>query len=218
MPLLLEPRDVSITYLAEFKEPQIEQVREDSRITLAQKLITKFNLRLNDIKYDVASISDKYVKFSKFYGRTFLDVSFGLEQIFATLNNPSELRQIKEIFFPVFDLFEGFPIKSQRFGIQQQCSTKEDFGAFIGKLSPYSPLYLKDVISGRGITYHLNLKEDNLAAFVTVSDSLFIDKGAFVFVQFDFSPNKYDPQKTFELAQTHFNFILKGLDLSVLEA
>lgn len=215
MPLLLDPADISITYLAEFKEPQINQIKEDSRISLAQKLTTNFNLRLNDLKYDVASISDKYVRFSKFIDRTFFDVSFGLEQILVTLNNPADLAQIKRMFGLLFELFDGFPIKSQRFIVQQQCRTKEDFQGFIQKLGPYSPDKLQNFISGRGITYHLRFKEHNLAAFITVSDSLIIDKGVFFFIQLDFSPNKYDPHTTFQVAEEHFNLLLKGLDLSI---
>ena len=215
MPLLLEPADISITYLAEFKEPQINQLKEDSRFSLAQKLTTNFNLKLNDLKYDVVSISDKFVRFSKFIDRTFFDVSFGLEQILVTLNNPADLAQLKKIFGLLFDLFEGFPIKSQRFIIQLQSSTKGDFKGLIQKLSPYSPDKLQNFISGRGISYHLGFNEHNLVAFITVGDSLIIDKGVFLYVQLDFSPNKYDPHKTLEVAKDHFDFLVKGLDLSV---
>lgn len=216
MPLLLEPAEVSITYLAEFKEPQINQIKEDSRISLAQKLTANFNLKLNDLKYDVASISDKYVRFSKFIDRTFFDVSFGLEQILATLNNPANLALIKKMFGSLFELFEGFPIKSQRYIVQQQSSTKGDFKGFIQKLNSYSPDKLQNFISGRGISYHLRFKEHDLAAFITLSDSLIIENGVFLYVQLDFAPNKYDPRKTFEIAENHFDVLLKGLDLSVL--
>jgi len=215
MPLLLEPAEISITYLAEFKEPQLNLIKEDSRIRLAKQLTTNFGLKLNDLKYDAASVSDRFVKFSKFFGPTFFDVSFGLEQVLAALNNPGDVAHIRKIFTLLFDVLGEVPIKSQRIIVQQQCSTKGDFKGLLQKLSPHSPDQLEKFISGRGITYHLRFGEHNLAAFVTVADSLMIDKGAFIYVQLDFAPNKYDPHKTLEVAEGHFDFLLRGLDLSV---
>jgi hypothetical protein len=215
MPLLLQPTDISINYFAEFKEPQLSQLKEDSRISLAQKLTTKFDLRLSDLKYDPASISDKFVRFSKLINRTFFDVSFGLEQISATLNNPADIGQVEKLFGLLFELFEGIPIKLQRYIVQQQSTTEGDTKAFLQKLIPYSPDKLQNFISGRGVTYQLLFQDHNLSVFITVSDSIILEKGIFLYVQLDFSPNKYDPYETFQLAKERYNFMLKELDLSV---
>jgi hypothetical protein len=48
-----------------------------------------------------------------------------------------------------------------------------------------------------------------------VSDSIILEKGIFVFVQFEFSPNKYTPNESAQVARDQFNFVLKELDLSI---
>lgn len=214
MPLILEPADISINYFAAFKEPQLNQIKEESRINLVKKLTTNFNLRLSDLKIDPVSISDKFVKFSKFINRTFFDVSFGLEQILATLSNPVDMEQVEKLFCSLFEIIEGVPIELQRFVLQQQSTTKGDSKAFLQKLTPYTPDKFNNLIVGKGITYHFLFQEFNLKGFVTVSDSIILEKGIFLYVQFDFSPNKYTPNESFQLARDQFNFILKELDLS----
>ncbi len=215
MPLILEVVDISINYFAAFKEPQLNQIKEESRINLFKKLTTNFDLRLSDLKIDPTSISDKFVKFSKLINRTFFDVSFGLEQISATLSNPVNMEQAEKLFGLLFEIIGEAPIELQRFVIQAQSTTKEDSRAFLQKLTPYTPDKFNNLIAGKGITYHLLFKEFNLKGFVTVSDSIILEKGIFVFVQFEFSPNKYTPNESSQVARDQFNFILKELDLSV---
>ena len=215
MPLILELLDISINYFAAFKEPQFNQIREESRINLVKKLMKNFDLKLSDLRIDTTSIFDKYFKFSKFINRTFFDVSFGLEQISATLNNPVNIEQVEKLFGSLFEIIEEAPIELQRFVIQAQSTTKEDSKAFLQKLTPYTPDKFNNLIAGKGITYHLLFKEFNLKGFVTVSDSIILEKGIFVFIQFEFSPNKYTPSESAQVARDQFNFTLKELDLSV---
>jgi len=215
MPLILEFVDISINYFAAFKEPQLNQIKEESKINLVKKLTTNFDLRLNDLKFDWLSISDKLVKFSKLIDRTFFDVSFGLEEISATLSNPVNMEQVEKLFGSLFEIIEEVPIKLQRFVIQAQSTTKGDRKAFLQKLTPYTPDKFSNLVAGKGITYHLLFDEFSLKGFVTVSDSIILEKGIFVFVQFEFSPNKYTPNEASQVAKDQFNFILKELDLSV---
>jgi hypothetical protein len=215
MPLVLEFVDISINYFAAFKEPQLNQIKEESRINLVKKLTTNFGLRLSDLKFDPNSVSDKFVKFSKLINRTFFDVSLGLEQISATLSNPVNMEQVEKLFSSLFEIIEEAPIELQRFVIQAQSTTKGDSKTFLQKLTPYIPDKFNNLIAGKGITYHLVFQEFNLKGFVTVSDSIILEKGIFVFVQFEFSPNKYTPNESSQVARDQFNFILKELDLSV---
>jgi hypothetical protein len=215
MPLILEFVDISINYFAAFKEPQLDQIKEESKINLVKKLTTNFDLRLKDLKFDWLSISDKLVKFSKLIDRTFFDVSFGLEEISATLANPVNMEQVEKLFGSLFEIIEEVPIKLQRFVIQAQSTTKGDSKAFLQKLTPYTPDKFSNLMAGKGITYHLLFNEFSLKGFVTVSDSIILEKGIFVFVQFEFSPNKYTPNQATQVAKDQFNFILKELDLSV---
>jgi len=215
MPLILELVDISINYFAAFKEPQLEQIKEESRINLVKKLTKNFDLRLSDLKFDPNSISDKFIKFSKLINRTFFEASFGLEQISATLSNPVNMEQVEKLFGSLFEIIGETPIASQRFVIQAQSTTKGDSKAFLQKLTPYTPDKFNNLIAGKGITYHLLFKEFNLKGFVTVSDSIILEKGIFMFVQFEFSPNKCTPNESAQVARGQFNFILKELDLSV---
>ena len=215
MPLILEPADLSIEYFAAYKEPQLNQIKEESRINLFKKLTTNFNLKLRDLTIDPTSISDKYVKFSKLIGRTFFDVSFGVEQISATLRNPVNVEQVEKQFGSLFEIIEEIPIELQRFVIQAQSNTKGDSKAFLQKLTPHTPEEFNNLIAGKGITYHLLFREFNLKGFVTVSDSIILEKGIFLFVQFEFSPNKYTPNESSQIAKDQFNFMLKELDLTI---
>jgi hypothetical protein len=215
MPLILEPADLSISYFAEFKEPQINQIKEESRIDLIKKLTTNFKLKLSDLKFDLNSVSDKFVKFSKLINRTFLDVSLGWEQILATLSNPVDMKQAESLFGSLFKIIEGIPIELQRFVFQLQSNTKGDSKAFLQKLTPFTPDKFNEAVVGKGITYHLLFKELNLKSFVTVSDSIILEKGIFLFVQFDFSPNKYTPNESIQLVKEQTDFIFKELDLSL---
>lgn len=215
MPLILETVDISMNYFAAFKEPQIDQIKEEARVNLTKKLTTNFALRLNDLKFDPTSMSDKFIKFSKSIDRAFFDVSFGLEQIWATLNNPAGIEQAEKLFGSLFEIIEKVPIELQRFVVQAQTTTKEDPKAFLQKLTPYTPDKFNEFVVGKGITYHLLFPEFYLKGFVTVSDSIIIEKGIFLFIQFEFSPNKYTPNESYQVAKDQFNFITKELDLSV---
>jgi len=215
MPLILEFIDISINYFAIFKEPQLNQIKEESRINLAKKLTKNFDLRLSDLKFDATSISDKFIKFSKLIDRTFFDASFGLEQISATLRNPVNMEQVEKLFSSLFEIIEEAPIELQRFVIQAQSTTKGDSKAFFQKLTSYTPDKFINLTVGKGITYHLLFEEFNLKGFVTVSDSIILEKGIFLYVQFEFSPNKYTPNESSQVARDKFNFILKELDLSL---
>jgi hypothetical protein len=125
------------------------------------------------------------------------------------------MEQAEKLFGLLFEIIGEAPIELQRFVIQAQSTTKEDSRAFLQKLTPYTPDKFNNLIAGKGITYHLLFEEFNLKGFVTVSDSIILEKGIFVFVQFEFSPNKYTPNESSQVARDQFNFILKELDLSV---
>jgi len=141
-------------------------------------------------------------------------MSLGLEEVSANLRNPKSVEQVNELFGFFLKLFAEIPIKVQRYTVQQQCSTKGDFGAFLQKLSPYTPDAFHNLITGSGITYNLHLPDHDLAIFITVSDSIIIEKGVFLYFQSEFSPNKYDPNASFKLVKQYYDFILKELDLS----
>ena len=47
--------------------------------------------------------------------------------------------------------------------------------------------------------------------------ALFIQKGLYLSLEFEFSPNKYDMGRAFTVTKEQYRFILNGLDLEIKE-
>ena len=113
MELIVKPSFVEFRYEAVLKESMLSVTVEESRISLIKKFLKAFDLRLNDIKFDGQALSNNYIHFSKFYGPTFFDVSFGLEEISARLRMPTGEAQVADLYGRLFQIFEGNPISVQ---------------------------------------------------------------------------------------------------------
>ena len=215
MELILKPATIDFRYRVVFKEPQFEIVKEGSWVLLLNKIIKNFGLRLNDIKFNNQAPSNDFIHFSKFYGPSFFNVFFGLEEVEAWLQVALEEAQAVELFGKLAQLFENNPIALQRITLQQHLSSDKDALAFLKSLNPNPPRRLEKYLRGTGVYYTLVISEHNLKIYITLVESLFIPGGLYLSIESEFSPNNYAPEQTFDIVKNYHEFILNELDLKI---
>ena len=215
MNLAVQPVTTDISCSAFYKEPILELVNEENRPLLVRGLLKHYNLRLNDLKFNVHTPSNDYIHFSKFYGDSFFNVSFGLEEFYANLSKPLNEELITETFSGLFNCLGENVISSIRVLIRQQLSTEDDANLFLSQLNPHTPTSFESLLSGEGVSYSLNIQEHNLTIYATVTNSLFIDGGLFLSIELEFSPYKDNFIDMFTVAKDHYDFVLNGLNLDL---
>ena len=215
MEFVVKPVTTDIRYRVIFKEPQFELIKQEPRISMLSKIMKNFDLHLNDIRFSDAALSNDYLHFSKFYDATFFNVAFGLEEVEASLQRVQNEDQVEDLYGKLAQLFEQNPISLQRVTIQRHLSTEENVSLFLESLNPNPPSNFKKYLCGTGAYYTLTISDHNLSIYITIVESLFIQKGLYLSVENEFSPNKYDFQETFKIVKEFQEFILKGLDLYI---
>jgi hypothetical protein len=215
MELMVKPSFVEFRYEAVLKESMLSVTVEESRISLIKKFLKAFDLRLNDIKFDGQALSNNYIHFSKFYGSTFFDVSFGLEEISARLRMPTDEAQVADLYGRLFQIFEDNPISVQRMNIQRQCSTEGDVASFFQTLNPHTPKKFQELLYSRGMIYDLKVLEHELYIHVLIANSLVVEGGLYLNIDFEFSPNKYDFENALRITKDQHEFIFKELGLKI---
>jgi len=220
MKLFISPASTDVQFRASFAEPQLGLARfvDDERHQLIRKILTSFELRLNDVKFNNLIPSNDFVHFSKFYGACFLDVSFGLEEILVVLRRVESETQLYDISAKVGYLLDARPLATQRFTIQEHFSTSEGSTEYLQSLNPHCPSSFKDKLSSVGVHYTLKVSDHNLAIYVTAVESLFIQNGLYLSLEFEFSPSTYDLANALAVTKEQYRFILNGLDLEIKEA
>jgi hypothetical protein len=219
MKLVVSPASTDLLFRATFSEPQLGLGRfvDDERHQLIRKILTAFELRLNDVKFNNLTPSNDFIHFSKFYGTCFFDVSFGLEEIQVMLRRAESETQLNDIATKVGHLIEARPLATQRFTIQEHFSTSGELTQYLQSLNPHCPASFKDRLNSVGVHYTLKVSDHNLAIYITAVESLFIQKGLYLSLEFEFSPNKYDLRNALAVTQEQYRFILNGLDLEIKE-
>ena len=219
MKLVVSPASTDLQFRATFTEPQLGLGRfvDDERHQLIRKILGAFDLRLNDVKFNNLAPSNDFIHFSKFYGVCFLDVSFGLEEIQLVLRRTESETQVNDIAAKVGYLLEARSLATQRFTIQEHFSTSGLLTEYLQSLNPHCPSSFKDKLRSVGVHYTLKVSDHNLAIYVTAVESLFIQKGLYLSLEFEFSPNKYDLGNALAVTKEQYRFILNGLDLEIKE-
>ena len=213
--LSVTPLDTSCQYTAVFSGPDLQQLREESKLDLIGRMINAFGLRFNELKFGPESPSNRLISFSKFYNPSFLDVSYGVEEVSASLRNPGSEDQLLDLFGKLSDLFSHLSVSVQRMILQQHCKSNGDTVSYLQTVSPYAPEAFSGLLDGRGVTYYLNVPDHNMLSHITVANSLFVQDGLFLYVQIEFSPNKYAFREAFRIANEHGRLVFTGLGLIV---
>lgn len=215
MRLIVRPLDRYLMYQGFYEKPMLELSKEELRISLINKFLKAFELRLDNIKFNIETASNNYIYFSKFDGPTVFNVSFGLEEVSARLHNPQNEAQGTDLYGKLFQILEQIPISHQKMIINQHFSTRGDVASFLKSLNPNCPGNFKKFLHGRGVYYILKISEHELTIYITLVNSLLFPGGLYLSIENDFSPNKYDFQNAFKIAGEHHDFILKELNLNI---
>lgn len=217
MKLIFRHERVNTSYTVNLEEPMLQIAEEKGRLSFVKELMNVFELRLNDIKFDANAPSDNFIHFYKFYGASFFDVNFGLEVITARLGTPRDAEQARDLFGRLYKLFGEMPIARQSMTIDRQLSKQNegDVDSFLASISPYTPEKFKEILFSKGVIYNLKNVDHQLFSQITVTKSLIIPNGVFLNIVFDFSPNKYEFEKAFEVAKNQHDFILKELGIEI---
>ncbi len=190
-------------------------MKEEARIAFIERLCSSFLLRLNDIKFKIDEPSNSFFNFSKFYGKSFLSAKIGFEETFISIRNPNNESLVFDICNRLSDIFFTKDFKSISFNIREHCKSFGDLQKYLEQFIPNCPDEFHDNLTGRGVSYTIKVEDKNLSFAITLSNSLFIDNGLFVAVDFVFEPCKFDFLKAFEIAKDQFNLILENLNLKI---
>jgi hypothetical protein len=216
MELAVKLKTSDLRYRVFFKEPLFDLLKPEVRIPFIHKILKLFDLRLNDIKVKEDTPSNDHIHFSRFYGASFFNVSFGLEEVEGFLGTARDEAQVVDLYGKFFQLFEQAPISIQRMTIQRHLSTNGDAILFLESLNPNPPSVFKEFLQGTGVHYTLKISEHELTIYITLVESLFVQKGLFLSIDYEFSPNLHDFQNAFKIVKEYHDFILKGLGLQII--
>jgi hypothetical protein len=212
-PAKIESFDVSAKVT--FKQPMLELTKEENRIPLIKKLLAAFSLRVNDVIFNLQTASENYIHFSRLYGLTWFDVSFGLEEWSAKIVKPQGAQQVKELLTRMSQIVDDIPTLTHRVTINAHLGMEENSVAFLNSLNPYVPPALESFLQGRGAFYNLKVSEHRLTVYLTVVPSLFVSSGIYLSIESLFDPTIYEFKTALEVADDFAEVIFKGLNLEI---
>jgi hypothetical protein len=217
MSILFKSAAVDILYRVTFAELSIQDLKEDLRIDLLENLANKFKLRLNDIKINSDSPSDRFISFSKFDDPSFFDVSYGIEEIAAILRRVKSRKQIENLFGDLAFSFKNKPMSLQKWIVDRQLTTETDVKEFLGTFNPSCPHNFQKILEGKGVQFFIKRKEHNLTSNITIADSTYYPGGIYLSIDSTFFPNKYSFAEAFDIFVNHDNFIIDSLNMVIEE-
>lgn len=213
MDLVVQPVETDLAHIVVFEEPQLDASREDNRLKIINYIVKTFEIKINDLKVNIEAPSNNFWYFSRFFGRSFLDVSIGFEEYTARLRNPHDKDLVYALYGRLAELFKSVPIKSQTVTIQQQLATNGDATSYLKSLNPSCPANFKDILEQSGVHYKLQIPSDELTIDITLVGSMFIPGGIYLSETMSFNQDLSDLKKTFDLIYKYHDFILEELGL-----
>jgi len=216
MSFLITAENTGFSYVATFVEPNLDLLKEESRLLLGKKLIKSFGLHLNEIKYNFETLSNSWITFSKILNPGFFQVSYGLEEFSVSARDPLDEKQIAEFCGKIFELSDKTPVSIQKMTLNQHFNVVESkVDLFFQSINPHTPSKFDGILDSRGVSYNLKIPEDQLSIHIALAKSVFVKEGLFFYVEMQFFPNKYEFYPAFAIAKKHYDFILDTLNLSI---
>lgn len=217
MKYVAKAESVETSVKVSFKEPMLELSREGTRLPLVTKFLKTFSLRLNDLVFNAKSLSDNYLHFSRIYGLTWFDVSFGLEEWSAKIIRAQSLEQVKDLFIKLSQVVESIPTASQQIIVNSHLHLGERLKDFLESLNPYVPPNFETILENRGVFYTLRIAEHELSVHLTVVPSLHFANSVYLSVESVFEPCLYKFEEAIEVFEKYSDSLLQGLNLDVLK-
>jgi hypothetical protein len=204
-----------LVYEVFFQEPLFNVIEGGDQIALWKHFLKAFNLTLNDIKTNNQTPSNDLYHFSKMYGRSFLDVSYGLEQVRAGVSNPESRDQVVGFYQGLTESIKSSLPSVQRFTIQEHFAVEGNANDYLQSLNPKSPTSFRKILTATWAGYSLHIPEYKLTMNILVAPSLYRPGGLYLSIQSEFNPVICDFEKSFTLVEEYYSFINKGLQLNV---
>ena len=209
-----------ISYYVTYSNPLLNLASEKNRQNILNKIMSSFNIRLNDVKYGAETPSDRFFHFQKFIDKTDLKVSLGVEELSVKIINPKDEADIYTLLNKVLNLvksIKGFDIGHQRISNSQHFSTDDDFFQYLNSLNPFTPNEFEESLKSKGVIYRLVDKEYDFNIFVAMDKSIIIKEGIYLSIDLQFSPNKLSFQDMFGIAKERYQKITSAFALEIAD-
>jgi hypothetical protein len=206
-----------VAYKAVYDKPAYGLINDQDRLHVTKIFVESYGLRLNDIKFDANTISDRFIHFSKFDDPSFFDVDFGFEELAATLRRVRTKSQAKDLFEKLNEVLNKMSFASQYWTIHRQLSTSGDAKEYLKSLNPKYPKNFESILETNGVYYTLKFPKNNLTARVTLVDSQIVPGGLYLNIEYLFSPNQFDFLKASAVVEEQDEFIIKSLEFNLTE-
>lgn len=213
MAILAKSVSTEITYYASFDEPRFDLVLENRREALFRNIFQSFKIRLNEIKFNHDAPSNNYIHFSKFFGETFFDVSYGLEEVTSIIRKPDNAKEVFDLNSALFSSFQGQNLALQRLLIQQHFLVESGLQTLFHRLNPYTPPTFSETVTGKGVNYTLQTNSDQ-TVYIFIAPSLFVKDGLFLSLEHLFKPGHYDFDTVFNCVHKMYLSLLKEIDIT----
>ena len=204
-----------------YKIPLLSIGLDKIRIPIIKKILTQYDIRLNDINFDTNKPSDKFLSFIKFYGQTLFDVSFGFEELHATIKTPKDENQIAELFgsfYKIISSAKEFLAKRHQVTIAQHFSIEgQSLLEYFENLNPYTPEGFINKLFGKGVIYSLTDKEHNLNVQIVLTNSLLYPNAIYTRIDYDFYESQFDFFDMFEVSRETYKFLMTEMGLEIVE-
>lgn len=215
MTLIAKPQGIELMYRVSFGEPIFDPFEDKNLMALLTKINKSFGVRLNDIKINKGALSDGLLIFSVFEGKAWFQVSYGVEEVSATLTHPQSEEQADRFYLTLAEYFEDHPLNRQLITLRYHLVMEEDATVYLGSLNPHVPDGFKDELESKGVSYTLKVPEDELSMYISLSASLLVKGGLFFVIEYDFSPNKYDFAGALTIVKKRLASIQEALGMKI---
>jgi hypothetical protein len=213
----LTPFSADLSLRIIYKEPMLGLAREELRFPLVRKILSSFECRLDDLKFDPNHASGNFIQFSRYYGSSLFGLNFGLEETSVNIFKAESKELALDICEKLSPIMDEIPIGPLRFNVSRHFTSKENINSFLTSLNPSVPDSLGSFLAGRGVFYRLQFPDLNLIVFVTVVNSLLTQDGLFVGMENQFLNQTESFRRTAELVLEKHEFILHSLGINVEE-
>lgn len=219
MKITVKPESVELSCFVSFEEPRWDLVENAKANTaLYQLLKSYFVLSLNDIKVSKETPANNLFHFSKTLGKSFLDVSYGLESILIVFSNPENEDQAKWVYKGFVEMVGQRRLSMSRFGIQQQFSVAGGLAAtYLKGLNPAIPAEFEKLLKSNGVAYTLEIPDDELTIEVIAVPSVIIRDGIFLSTSYIFQGTAHELGELYAITDSRQRFVQGTLGIQVKE-
>ncbi len=207
-----------ISYSVSYSNPLLNLASEKNRQNILNKIMSSFNVRLNDVKFSAETPSDRFFHFQKFLDRTSLKVSLGVEELSVKIINPKDEADVYTLLNKVLNLvksLKGFNIGHQRISISENFSTDDDFVQHFNSLNPFTPDEFEESLKSKGVIYRLVDNEYGCNIFIVMDKSIIAIADIYLNIDLQFSPNKLSFQDMSGVVKERYPKITSALGLEI---